>query len=59
MISVKKFSATWCGPCKVLKPIFEEVTEEIPFKIISPQKLIEQTDYQFKYANPLDFTYSF
>ena len=41
------------------KPIFEEATEVIPFKIISPQKLIEQTDYQFKYANPLDFTYSF
>ncbi|MBB6001818.1 SDR family NAD(P)-dependent oxidoreductase [Arcicella rosea] len=40
-------------------PIFEEATEAIPFKIISPQKLIEKTGYQFKYANPLDFTYSF
>lgn len=39
------------------KPIFEEATEAIPFKIISPQKLIQQTGYQFKYANPLDFKY--
>lgn len=37
------------------KPIFEEATEEIPFKIISPKKLIEQTAYQFKYENPSDF----
>lgn len=39
------------------KPIFEEATEAIPFKIISPQKLIQQTGYQFKYATPLDFKY--
>jgi nucleoside-diphosphate-sugar epimerase len=37
------------------KPIFEEATEVIPFKIISSQKLIEQTGYCFKYESPLDF----
>jgi nucleoside-diphosphate-sugar epimerase len=38
-------------------PIFEEPAEEIPFKIISSQKLISKTGYEFLYANPLDFRY--
>ena len=38
-------------------PIFEEPSQEIPFKIISPQKLIQQTGYKFIYANPLNFRY--
>ena len=25
MIQVKKFYATWCGPCKMLTPIMEQV----------------------------------
>ena len=39
------------------KPIFEEPSEEIPFKIISPQKLIHRTGYKFIYDNPLMFRY--
>ena len=39
------------------KPIFEEPSEEIPFKIISPEKLIYQTGYEFIYDNPLMFKY--
>ena len=47
-----------CADLGFEKPIFEEPTEQIPYKIISPQKLILRTDYEFKYRNPLDFRYS-
>jgi nucleoside-diphosphate-sugar epimerase len=40
------------------KPIFEEPSEAIPYKIISPQKLILRTGYGFLFSNPLDFRYS-
>ncbi len=46
-----------CEDLGFIKPIFEEAVEPIPFKIISPQKLISRTGYVFKYANPLDFKY--
>ena len=46
-----------CQELGFLRPIFEEPTEEIPFMIVSPQKLILQTGYSFIYANPLDFRY--
>ncbi len=39
------------------KPNFEVPAEEIPFKIISPQKLILRTMYKFIFANPLNFKY--
>jgi nucleoside-diphosphate-sugar epimerase len=39
------------------KPIFEEPIEPIPYKIISPQKLILRTGYKFKFSNPLEFKY--
>lgn len=47
-----------CADLGFQKPIFEESAEHIPYKIISPQKLILRTDYEFKYGNPLDYQYS-
>jgi len=29
MLTVTKFSASWCGPCKQLAPIFNEVKNEV------------------------------
>ena len=29
MIKVIRFTASWCGPCKMLAPIFGEVQNEV------------------------------
>ena len=29
MLTVKRYTATWCGPCKQLAPVFEELQSEI------------------------------
>lgn len=36
------FFATWCGPCKMLHPVLESVTEKLEGKVVVAQADIDQ-----------------
>jgi nucleoside-diphosphate-sugar epimerase len=38
-------------------PSFTVPSQPVPYKIISPEKLVQATDYQFLYPDPLQFLY--
>ena len=42
MLTVIKFGASWCGPCKGYTPIFEKVVKEFEDNIISKEIDIEE-----------------
>ena len=41
------FSAPWCGPCKMLSPVMEQVSNTIPVNKINVD---EQPDFAQKYG---------
>ena len=30
MLIVKRYTASWCGPCKQLAPVFDDLQNEMP-----------------------------
>jgi len=38
-------------------PLFVAPMEPVPYKIVSPDKLIQAVDYRFRYPDPLEFLY--
>lgn len=43
------FWATWCGPCKMLSPIIDQVAEELPSVKVGKCNVDEQQDLAARY----------
>ena len=46
-----------CGDFDYEPPVFVEPHAPISYKVVSADKLIQETKYRFQYPNPLDFLY--
>ena len=43
------FWATWCGPCKMLAPLLEEIAAERPDLVVGKIDIDEEMDLAMKY----------
>jgi thioredoxin 1 len=50
MVEVKQFSASWCGPCKMLTPVMKEVKSEITEASFQYVDVDENGDLASKYG---------
>lgn len=49
-VVIVEFSATWCMPCKAMKPIIESVSKQVEGKaIVMPIDVEEEPDLATKY----------
>lgn len=53
---VVDYSTSWCGPCKIIAPKFDEFSEQYTnvafLKVAHPHCLWEHSDAQFVHLNP-------
>ena len=49
MVTVKKFSASWCGPCKALAPVMNEVKTQFSNVVFEEYDVDEASDIASKY----------
>jgi thioredoxin 1 len=49
MIEVKKFSASWCGPCKMLAPVMENIKPKFSNVRFTNVDVDEQFEIASKY----------
>ena len=44
------FYADWCGPCKMVAPIVEEIAEEYPYAIVGKINVDEEMELAMKFG---------
>lgn len=50
MVTVKKFSASWCGPCKALAPVMNEVKGQFSNVVFEDYDVDEAYEIATKYG---------
>ena len=50
MVTVKKFSAIWCGPCRMLAPVMNEIKSKYPNVKFEDIDIDEYSEEVEKYA---------
>jgi thioredoxin 1 len=49
MVTVKKFSATWCGPCRALAPVMNEIKSQFSNVKFEEYDVDNEVDEVMKY----------
>jgi thioredoxin len=45
MLEIKKYYAIWCGPCRMLNPVFDKLQKEFPQVPIHHIDIEEETEF--------------